>query len=261
MNTITASSKIEKSCTPESFEKGEFASKMLEIAEKEMNVDEILAELSNCIPHVEISNNIGNVNRIQSAKVKNAEINNLDDILIEPSAKCISNAGLFERNSEHYISCTSVSEVDKFQADVPNGNKMECYGSISNTDDIGSNLVAVDSNYNHDSFEKELDSLHKTCANSFQIVNPFGENIRKELDVIEKKIHVLMNESHASLMSYPVPYEVLQNVLQAMYSVWRKSECSISKEVLHKYIEQIIHWSYSFSDGKMKFSCEICSSK
>lgn len=255
MDEMAVSSETEESHNFESFEmveNGEFANGILKIDEKKMNDnDENRTEQSvNSIQHVELFNEIDNANGIPSTEINNMEINNLNNkILTEPTADCIYNTGLCEENNVHCIPSTSTSEVNTLQVSVPNGNKMECGKNISNT--------VVDS----DSSEMELSPVHKICANSFQIVNPFGEDILKELNINEKKIHVLINESHASLLSYPVPFEVLQNVLQAMYFMWQKSECPVVQEELHKYMEQIIHYLYSFSDGKMKLRCEICVSK
>ncbi|GFQ89687.1 gem-associated protein 5 [Trichonephila clavata] len=224
------SSETEESHSSGSFEiieNGEIANMMVKTDEKEKN--------DNDKKQIELSKINDNVNGIPSAKSNNMEINNFDKILTEPS--------------------TNNSETDEVQTSVPNESNMECDKNILNAENTGCNLVVIDSHYNSDSSEMGQSSLSESCANSFQIISPFGEDILKELKIIEGKIHVLIKESQPSLLSYPVPFEMLQNVFQVIYSMWKKSECSAVREELHKYMEQIKQY------GKMEFGCEICFSK
>ncbi|GFV69155.1 hypothetical protein TNCV_803451 [Trichonephila clavipes] len=242
-----ASSETEELHSSGSFEiieNGEIANMVLKIDEKENNDEKQIVECANCIQSVDLSKRNDNVDGIPCTEI-NMEINNFDKILTDSS--------------------TTTSETDVVKKgnkkEIPNESNMECDKNISNSEIVGCDLVVVDSHYNSDSSEMGLSSLSESCANSFQIISPFGEDILKELKTIEGKIHVLIKESYPSLLSYPDPFETLQNVFQVLYSMWQKSECSVAREELHKYMDQIIQYSHSFFDGKMELRCEICFSK
>ncbi|GFS41315.1 gem-associated protein 5 [Trichonephila inaurata madagascariensis] len=238
-----ASSETEELHSSGSFEiieSGEIANMMLKIDEKENNDEKQIAECVNFIQSVDLSEINDNVDGIPCTKI-NMEINNFDKILTKPSE-----TDAMKKGNEN---------------EIPNESNMECDKNISNAENVGCHLVVVDSHYNSNSSEIELSSLSESCANSFQIVSPFGEDILKDLKTIEGKIHVLTKESYPSLLSYPDPFEMLQNVFQVIYSMWQKSECSVAREELHKYMDQIIQYLHSSFDGKMELRCEICFSK